>query len=498
MTEKETSSGQAADLRKRAVEIALEAAELSPENIDGQTPAEIRQAFHELRVHQIELDMQNDELRRAHAELDAVLARYIDLYDLAPVGYLTVSAQGLILEANLTAATLLGVTRKGLFKQPMSRFIFKEDQDIYYLHSSQLFETGGRQACELRMVKKDKTTFWAHLNGTYAQDDQNEPVCRITINDISIHKQVEEKLSVSESKYRMLFESANDAILLMDQSIFVDCNPKALEMYGCTREQIIDQPFFRFSPEVQTDGRNSMEKAMEKINRALKGQSQFFEWKNSRYDGTLFDAEVSLNTCLATNKYYIQAIVRDITDRKRIEDLMLDSEKKYRELSIIDGLTNLYNSRYFYQQLKLEVDRVNRYEQQTMTLLLLDIDNFKQFNDAYGHVEGDQVLLRLGQVVKRCLRQTDSAYRYGGEEFTLLLPMTTCKDAAATAERVRTEFKKETFSPAPGQGDVYMTISIGLGQYKPQEDMKAFVRRVDQLMYLAKKSGKDRVCSEEL
>jgi len=189
-----------------------------------------------------------------------------------------------------------------------------------------------------------------------------------------------------------------------------------------------------------------------------------------------------------------QAVARDITDRKRMEEALRDSEKKYRELSIIDGLTQLYNSRHFYFQLKIELDRSNRYEQ-PLTLLLLDLDNFKAFNDAYGHVEGDQVLWRLGQVVKRCLRETDFAYRYGGEEFTLLLPMTTSADGAVTAERIRTEFKKETFSPAPGQ-DVHVTVSIGLAQYEPQEGMKAFVHRVDQLMYQGKKNGKDRVCCE--
>jgi diguanylate cyclase (GGDEF)-like protein len=114
----------------------------------------------------------------------------------------------------------------------------------------------------------------------------------------------------------------------------------------------------------------------------------------------------------------------DITDRKRAEEALRDSEQRYRELSIVDGLTQLYNSRHFYVQLKSETERSNRYGQ-PLTLLLLDLDNFKAFNDAYGHVEGDQVLSRLGQVVKRCLRETDSAYRYGGEEFTILLPMTT-------------------------------------------------------------------------
>jgi len=184
----------------------------------------------------------------------------------------------------------------------------------------------------------------------------------------------------------------------------------------------------------------------------------------------------------------------DITTRKHIEEALKESENKYRELSIIDDLTQLYNSRYFYHQLKIEMDRADRYGH-PLTLLLLDLDDFKQFNDAYGHIEGDQVLMRLGQVVKRCLRQTDSAYRYGGEEFTVLLPMTTSVDSAVIAERIRTEFKKEIFSLVPDQ-NVHVTVSLGLAQCKKREEMKAFVHRVDQLMYQAKKNGKDGICSE--
>ncbi len=185
-----------------------------------------------------------------------------------------------------------------------------------------------------------------------------------------------------------------------------------------------------------------------------------------------------------------------IAERNRTEKALRMSEKRYRELSIIDDLTQLYNARYFFSQLKLEINRINRYGQ-CLTLILLDIDNFKAFNDAHGHVEGDHVLSQLGQVVKRCLRQTDSAYRYGGEEFTILLPITTSADGIITAERIQKEFKKEHFSPVSGQ-NVQMTVSIGIAQYQPPEDMKVFVRRADQFMYNAKKGGKDRVCFEEV
>ncbi|MDD1642949.1 MAG: GGDEF domain-containing protein, partial [Methylococcaceae bacterium] len=138
------------------------------------------------------------------------------------------------------------------------------------------------------------------------------------------------------------------------------------------------------------------------------------------------------------------------------------------------------------------MERSNRY-QQPLTLLMLDLDYFKQFNDTYGHVEGDNVLSRFGQVIRRCLRETDSAYRYGGEEFMILLPMTSSDEGIVTARRIQAELKKENFSPVLNQ-TIYMTVSIGLAQYKLKEELKAFVQRVDQLMYQAKKDGRNRIC----
>jgi PAS domain S-box-containing protein len=199
------SSRQA--LRLRAEEMAREKAVQLLKDLEAMSHEETRQPLHELRVYQIELEMQNEELRRAQVELDVARARYFDLYDLAPVGYCTITEKGLILEANLTAVNLLGVSQSALTKQPISLFILKEDQDIYYLHRKQLFETGEPQECELRMLKKDETAFWAHLAATVAQGTDGAPVCRVVLSDITERKQSESELM----RAKAAAEAANTA-----------------------------------------------------------------------------------------------------------------------------------------------------------------------------------------------------------------------------------------------------------------------------------------------
>ncbi|MBI5592209.1 MAG: PAS domain S-box protein [Deltaproteobacteria bacterium] len=184
MAEKETFSNQVSKLRWQAEEKTAK----MTENHESLSPEETRQMLHELRLHQIEVETQNEELRTAQTELDAARARYFDFYNLAPVGFYTISEQGLILETNLIAADLLGVAQDVLIKQPISRFIHKEDQDIYYLHRKLLFETGKPQTCELRMVKMDGTAFWAHLAATIARDTGGVPVCRVVLSDITERK----------------------------------------------------------------------------------------------------------------------------------------------------------------------------------------------------------------------------------------------------------------------------------------------------------------------
>ncbi|MBF0259405.1 MAG: response regulator [Desulfamplus sp.] len=164
---------------------------LSSEDIEKLSVEEIKKVIHELQVHKIELAMQNEELVLSHAETSATRSRYFNLYDLAPVGYCTLSEKGIVLESNLTAATMLGVPRSYISTNPITRFILNEDQDIYYKHRKQLFETGEPQSFELRMKKEDGTSFWVHMEAASAHNE-GEPVLHLVLIDITDLKQGEE------------------------------------------------------------------------------------------------------------------------------------------------------------------------------------------------------------------------------------------------------------------------------------------------------------------
>jgi len=232
MIKKHTRGNQATKLGSLATEKVREGRRQSPENIDTLIPEEIRLRFHQLYISQIELEMQNETLREANGELESTRARYFDLYEQAPVSYCTLSETGLILEANLTAAILLGVPRDALIRHPLAQFIHQNDQDLYALHRQQHLDTGGVSGCELRMVKYDNTVFWAHLAAAAAQQNGSASEYRVLISDISKCKRTEEALRQSEQNAT---EAKNLLKLVLDtipvrlfwkdlNSVFLGCN----------------------------------------------------------------------------------------------------------------------------------------------------------------------------------------------------------------------------------------------------------------------------------
>jgi PAS domain S-box-containing protein len=201
-------------LRKRAEEKAqaIKARDLGP-----LSPEESARLLHELQVHQIELEMQNEELRRAQEALEGSRARYFELYDLAPVGYFTLSERSMILEANFTSAAMLGIPKGALTKTSLTRYIFPDDQDIFYRHRKRLFETGEPQVFEIRVIRLDGGPFWVRVEAHVAQDGKSgAPACRAVMIDITetrrsrgeLELRVQERTAELELRNRELQEFA--------------------------------------------------------------------------------------------------------------------------------------------------------------------------------------------------------------------------------------------------------------------------------------------------
>ncbi|MDH5662404.1 MAG: diguanylate cyclase [Elusimicrobiota bacterium] len=171
-----------------------------------------------------------------------------------------------------------------------------------------------------------------------------------------------------------------------------------------------------------------------------------------------------------------------------IENTML--YKSTQHLSMTDGLTGLYNHRHFHEQLELEVKRAQRYDL-NLSLIMIDLDHFKKFNDSYGHLEGDSLLRKIAQILKSSLRETDFVARYGGEEFGVILPETNKAGASFAAERVRKTISEQTF----GEVGAKMTISLGVASYPDDAVLRTdLIKKADEALYRAKKEGRDRTC----
>jgi len=204
-----------------------------------------------------------------------------------------------------------------------------------------------------------------------------------------------------------------------------------------------------------------------------------------------FPAFIAIGFILFSTKR-VRELGSEVLRRQKAEASLIESEKQYRQLSITDGLTGLFNHRHFYHRLEAEIDRAQRYSK-SLTILLMDVDDFKLFNDTYGHLDGDKVLKEIGRIIHTFIRSSDSAFRYGGEEFVVIMPETNAHSAHTVAERIRLGFKQYVFITHNKSAE-QLTLSLGLAQYTPDEDARTLVKRADFNMYTAKKNGKDQIC----
>ena len=291
----------------------------------------------------------------------------------------------------------------------------------------------------------------------------------------------EETIRESEEKYRKLIEVADEAreglLILQDkagnEASIQYANNALAEMLGYHPQQLLGKTFREIiDPEVSPQ-------IIDQYRRRLKGEKipGYQEIKMISRKGKEIVVETAIGTTTYQGKPALIAYYRDITIRKKMED-------KLQELTIKDELTGLYNNRFFTRQLTKEIERNKRYGE-IFSLLYADIDNFKKYNDSQGHLAGNKLLKKVADLIKSELRTLDYAFRYGGEEFVILLPSTNLKGAEQVAERIRRHIG-EYFQDTDG-----VTVSIGVAHYTPGKNL---VNLADKALYRAKQLGKNKIC----
>ena len=361
------------ELRRLAEETISHKSPGNTKNLDSLSSDEARRLLHELQVHHVELEIQNEELRRAQLELEVSHARYFDLYDLAPVGYVTLDEWGLIREANLTAARLLGMERSGLLKEPLTRFIAREDQDKYYLQRKQLLQTQGQKAWELRMVKKDGSLLWARLEMSLMNDHENRvPVCRMVIMNVTDRKQAEEMLQEahlqleqkviertaelekannmleleitkhskaalalleSEEHFRRIVEIMPIAIFAHTESGVIFANTAAAKLTNMTSpHDLVGQSLLRFlhTDDKELFNQNFMDMLAEKID------TKTFPARLVTESGEVINVAFFLTPFTHQNEPAVHIVADNITQRKKMNEEILKADK-LESISILAG-----------------------------------------------------------------------------------------------------------------------------------------------------------------
>ncbi len=454
------------ELRRRAE------AELANRPTDAVASDSAR-LLHELQVHQIELDLQNDELKLARDAAEEAAARYTDLYDFAPVGYVTLNRMGVITQANLAAAQLLGSARVDLAGKHLSAWLVETAVPTFTSFVHQVFLADGRQSCELALFVGGQIRT-VQLDASVSDDQQK---CRLALVDITERKQAEAKLQLAAS----VFTHAHEGIMITDAAgTLIEVNDTFTTITGYSREEAVGQNPRILKSSIQTP---EFYAAMWK---ALADQGHWIGeiWNRSK-NGKLYAATQTVSAvrnAAGCTQHYV-SLFADITDIK-------EHQQQLEHGAHHDALTGLPNRVLLADRL-LQAMLQSQRRNKAVAVVYLDLDGFKQINDKYGHGVGDQMLVLLSQHIKEALREGDTLARIGGDEFVaVLVDLESTADCELVLARLLSAAAQTV---TIGEAALKVSASIGVTIY-PQDgsDADLLLRHADQAMYIAKDTGKNR------
>lgn len=359
------------------------------------------------------------------------------------MGYLILSEKGLIVESNLTAANMIGLSRQILIKERLSQYIFKEDRNIYHKHRRQLFDTMKSQECELRMVKTNGSIFWVELKATVEIEGQ-VPFCGLVLSDISKRKKIEAQL---QQNMKDLLASQRIAHLgTWRMNVITGKIVWSEELYKIFGHEPTKPP-----PAYEDHLKLFVPESWEKLSAAMEeimatGRSYELELETIKRDGskgwawTRGEAEKNQKGKIVS----LWGIAQDISEHKQNEEQLL-------YLSNHDHLTGLHNRRYYERKLKY----LDSKENLPLSVIMFDVNGLKLVNDSFGHDLGDVLIKKTADTIKKVCRKNDLVARIGGDEFVLVLPKTSLDESKKIANHIKKITSKEIVS------NIALSISYG-------------------------------------
>jgi diguanylate cyclase (GGDEF)-like protein/PAS domain S-box-containing protein len=464
---------------QKAPDLALRTA--AEARLANSQPPEIlarpsEELLHELRVHQIELEMQNEALRQVQQALEESRDRFVDLYEFAPVGYLTLTAHGMISEINLTGVTLLGRERGKLINTSLRKLVIAADQDRWVQHFMAVTKQSQMSSIELSMGQGDGTVFQAQLDCV-----SNPSGVRISFVDITQRKFVENELRIAAAA----FSSQNGMLITDPNGVIQRINPAFSETTGYSAREVIGK-----TPALLQSGRQGKQFYQQMWTELkLKGCWQGEIW-NKRKNGEIYAELLTITAIKSDDQAVIHFVgsFNDITANK-------DAEDRIHLLAYYDTLTGLPNRRLLQDRLDQAIVATVR-NGTYGAMFFIDLDHFKALNDSRGHDVGDMLLVEVAQRLRESVREHDTVARQGGDEFVVLMETigASAIEAAVVAEQLGHKLHAALAAPFNLHGyEYHCKASIGVGLFHAHDTVEDLFKHADLALYQAKTAGRNKL-----
>lgn len=435
------------------------------------------------RARGIELELQLEELRRTQAALEAARDRYLDLYEFAPVGYLTLDDNGLIIESNQTGAALLGAPRSSLLDSLFAAHVAPVARDAWQRHLLRLTQQRGVERIELTLVQANGQTFYAQLDCLRVSSPGAPPRTRLTLIDVTARRRREDELRVAA----MAFHSSDGIMITSPSGIIERVNEAFVQITGYSSEEAVGQRASLLRSERHDAAFHA------EIWGALR---RYGAWRgeiwNRRKCGEVYPQSLVI-TAVPDDRgrllHYV-ATMRDISARKA-------HEAAIEQLAFHDALTGLPNRRLMRDRLFHALAASAR-TGHSGALIFIDLDQFKAVNDGHGHAAGDLLLQQVAHRLSGCVREGDTVARAGGDEFVVVLAAelseqteTAIEQAATVAAKILGALER----PYELNGDTYAgSASLGLTVFNGHDcTLDELIQRADKAMYRAKAAGRNTI-----